>query len=187
MYSQLKLNIDRNNKKMKNFDPETTKNCPKVPKSAGVYMAYHTILDLRAPSAEAHGIFAAKLRAMHGGQERGHPHFSERFAQGGERGEACAQFIQITGDDVHHIAHTYHENDGGQDDGHDVDFLTGQLHKSQGAQSTQEDDGQWDDDAPPGAKRQIEKGDQQEQTESDKQRHFALHDAHVVHLGVCPA
>ena len=65
MYSQLKLNIDRNNKKMKNFDPETTKNCPKVPKSAGVYMAYHTILDLRAPSAEAHGIFAAKLRARH--------------------------------------------------------------------------------------------------------------------------
>ena len=50
---------------MKNFDPETTKNCPKVPKSAGVYMAYHTILDLRAPSAEAHGIFAAKLRARH--------------------------------------------------------------------------------------------------------------------------
>ena len=33
MYSQLKLNIDRNNKKMKNFDPETTKivqKCPKV-------------------------------------------------------------------------------------------------------------------------------------------------------------
>jgi len=117
-------------------------------------------------------------------QEGGEADFPEGLAQGGEGGEAGPQLVEVARDDVHHIAHAHHENDGRQDHGHDVNAFAGDLHERQRAESAQQDDGQWNHNAPPGAEGKMQEGDEQNEPQPDKQGDLSFHDADVVDLGM---
>ena len=82
-----------------------------------------------------------------------------------------------------HVADADHENDGGQNDGHDIDGFAGHFHGPQGPQATEQYDQQGNAHPPNALESHPQKNHQNDQSDAHEQRHFALHDIHIVLLG----